>query len=303
MKTRKKEDAKKYYTWKGLNQLYDTYADAQEEINEWKKKGVLPANVYAAGFEYREEAEAFRKGGLDEYIKENYRQFEAAQYDAVVYTDGSFDSVTKIASYGLIIFFRDEADYFMESGILEDVADGLYEAVRCDEGGMDKKTEKPYPCKCKPGKSGYISESYSAAGEFLGAKRSLEICCKERGLKKILIVYDNENVAYEYELKDRKDKEDGGVEGEYREFLRELKRDVLKEADLAFCKVDSHRQYPIDADKYPHAVCNDLADILAKAEIKEEMGKVVNPGENFNVSEPFWMNSGDFQTILRRIKR
>lgn len=292
MGTQKTEKIKKYYTWNGLKQLYDTEAEARKEVNELKKKGVLPAYVFAAGFEYMEEAEAFRKGVLDEYIQENYKQFDAAQYDAVVYTDGSFDTATKIASYGLIIFFKGEMDPFIESGTLEDVVDGKYKVVRYDEDGKRKEPEEPYPCISKPGKSGYISAGYSAPGEFLGAKRSLEICCKERGLKKILIVYDNINVEHEYELRDSKDKDDGGVEGEYREFLREIKRDVLKEDnDLVFYKVDSHKQYLIDANKckdkdeykYPHAVYNDLVDILAKAEIKVEIGKVVNPGENSNV--------------------
>lgn len=292
MGTQKAEKIKKYYTWNGLRQLYDTEAEARKEVNELKKKGILPAHVYAAGFEYEEEAEAFRQGLLDEYIQEHYRKFDAAQYDAVVYTDGSFDTTTKIASYGLIIFFRGEKDPFVESGTLEDVADGKYKAVRYDEDGKEKKAEEAYPCKSKSRKSGYISAAYSAPGEFLGAKRSLEICCKERGLKKILVVYDNVNVAHEYEIKDSKGKDDEGVEGEYREFLREIKRDVLKEDnDLAFCKVDSHKQYSIDADKckdkdgykYPHAVYNDLVDILAKMEVKVEIGKVVSPKENSNV--------------------
>lgn len=286
------EKMKKYYTWKGLKQLYANEAEAREEVNELKKNGVLTANIFAAGFEHKEEAEAFRKGVLDEYIQENYKQSDVAQYDAVVYTDGSFDTAAKIASYGLIIFFRGEMAPLIESGTLEDMADGKYKVVRYDEDGKEKKSEEPYSYKSKPGKSGYISESYSAAGEFLGAKRSLEICCKERGLKKVLIIYDNINVMHEYELKDSKDKGDGGVEGEYREFLREIKRDVLKEDnDLVFCKVDSHEQYPISANsckdkdeyKYPHAIYNDLVDILAKAEIKVEVGKVINPGENSNV--------------------
>lgn len=291
MGTQKQEEAKKYYTWKGLNQLYDTEAEARKEVDELKKKGILSANVYAAGFEQKEEAEAFRKGVLDEYIQENYRRFDAAQYDAIVYTDGSFDTTTKIASYGLIIFFKDKTDPFIESGILEDVTNGTYKVVRYDEDGKEKIVET-YPCKSKSGEGDYISSGYSATGEFLGAKRSLEICCKERGLKKVLIIYDNINVEHEYELKDSKDKDVEGVEGEYREFLREIKRDVLKEDnDLVFCKVDSHKQYSIDVDKckdkdeykYPHAVYNDLVDILAKAEIKVEIGKVVKPAENFNV--------------------
>jgi len=221
---------------------------------------------------------------LDHYRQENCKQFEAARYDAVVYTDGSFDANTGAASYGLIIFFRDEAEPLIESGTLEDVADGNYKAVRYGKDGKQKEPEELYPCIRKSGKNGYISASYSVASEFLGAKRSLEICCKEKGLKKILIIYDNENVAHEYELKDKKDKGEGGVEGEYREFLREIKRDVLKEDnDLAFCKVDSHKQYSIGADEYPHAVYNDLVDILAKMELKAETGKAVNPKENPNV--------------------
>lgn len=276
----------KYYTWKGLEKLHSTYGEAQKEVNEKELK-----NVFPTGFEYKEEAEAFRKGELDEYIQKKYKQFDAAQYDAVVYTDGSYDTATKIASYGLIIFFREEADPFIESGTLEDVEDQKYKIVRYDENGKQKGQPEYCPFKSKPQKSGYISVAGSVAGEFLGAKRSLEICCKEKGLKKILIIYDNENVEHEYELKDSKDKDDGGVEGEYREFLREVKKDFLgKDNDLKFTKVDSHGgenenkpQCKIDANEYPHAVYNDLVDILAKMEIKENVGDVVKPKINFNV--------------------
>ncbi len=120
--------ATKYYTWKDLDKLYESYEDAKIAAN---KKGLK--DVFPLGFESMEEAEAFRKGELDKCIREDkYKPFETAQYDAVIYTDGSFDRVNKIASYGLIIFFRDETEPYVESGILEDVDVVKYKIVRYD---------------------------------------------------------------------------------------------------------------------------------------------------------------------------
>lgn len=46
--------------------------------------------------------------------------------------------------------------------------------------------------------------------------------------KKIIIIYKNINIEHEYELKDRKEQNDESVEGEYKEFLREIKEIFYK---------------------------------------------------------------------------
>lgn len=199
-----KEKAKTYYTWKGLGQLYDTQDEAQKEVTELQRKGVLPERVFAAGFESREEAETFRKGAWDEYIRENYRQFDAAQYDAVVYTDGSCVEASKIASYGLIIFFRNENKPHIESGIIQDVEGGKKCKIVRYDGDGEKKEEKEYPFESRCGESGLVSGSHDAVSELLAVMRSLEICCKDRRLKKLLLVYDREGIKLGYGYSKRK---------------------------------------------------------------------------------------------------
>lgn len=278
--------AVKYYTWKDLDKLYERYEDAKNAAN---KKGLK--DVYPPGFESMEEAEAFRRGELDKYIREDkYKPFEAAQYDAIIYTDGSFDSVNNIAAYGLIIFFRDEAEPWIESGQLKDVDAVKYKIVRYDGCGNEMKDDdnikeivRDNEDGGKTEAKGFVSTSESITAEFSGAMRALEICCHKSGVKKLLIIYDCENVKTEYENREMPDSDDGHIAAAYRKLLRDL-----KDTDIQFIKIDSHKQYLIDADEYPHAVYNDLVDILARA----ELGIKINPTDNPNV---FRAISGDFK--------
>lgn len=280
--------AAKYYTWKDLDKLYESYEDAIIAVN---KKGLK--DVFPPGFESIEEAEAFRKGELDQYIRERYKPFAAAQYDAVIYTDGSFDRANKIAAYGLIIFFRGETEPWIESGTLKDVDVVKYEITRYDESGHEmkdgdniKEIVSNHEDGSKREEKGFVSKSESITAEFSGAMRSLEICCQKcqkEGLKKILIIYDCENVKVEYDNREMPDTDTGCVAAAYRNFLRNL-----KDTDLQFVKVASHKQYLTDADEYPHAVYNDLVDILARA----ELGIKITPTDNFNA---FRAISGDFK--------
>lgn len=278
--------ATKYYTWKNLDKLYESYEDAKTAAN---KKGLK--DVFPPRFKSMEEAEAFRKGELDKYIREDkYKPFEAAQYDAVIYTDGSFDRVNKIAAYGLIIFFSDETGPWIESGILEDVDAVKYKIVKYDEYGDEikdgdniKEIVRDNKENDKTKEKGFVSKSESITAEFSGAMRSLEICCQKRGLKKLLIIYDCENVKTEYDNREMPETDDGYAAAAYRKFLRNL-----KDVDLQFIKIDSHKQYLIDEDEYPHAVYNDLTDILARA----ELGIKINPTDNPNV---FRAISDDFK--------
>lgn len=198
-KTEEKEEL--YYTWKGNVDFvaYHDYKTAQDAAKEMGQKNADPP-----GFAYKEEAEAFSKGKWDEYIKKQYKQFDAAQYDAVAYTDGSFSSKDETtASYGLIIFFKDEDKPCIESGIIEDMAGGeKYKIVRYDSNG-EKKEEKVCPFKSRGEKRDLVSGSQSTVGELIGTMRSIEICCKEKELKKILLIYDREGIKQGYD--DRKD--------------------------------------------------------------------------------------------------
>lgn len=300
MKTQNEEKIKKYYTWEGLEDLYDTQADAQKEVEKKKKEGVLKLideheRIFAVGFEHKEEAEKFREGKWDEYIQKNYKQLEATEYDAVIYTDGSYqikNDTYGIASYGLIIFLRGENEPHIESGTIEDVKEEEYQIVRYDEAG-NKFFEKDE--NSKDGVDGenrcYVAAGNSAVGELFGAMRSLEICCKDRRLKKIQLIYDRDGIKQGYDNRKDLSTAEKGVAVTYRKFLQELEEGgFLKDVKIEFTKVDSHGgedenkpQCKIDADEYPHAVYNDLVDILAKMEIKENIGKVVNPRINFNV--------------------
>lgn len=193
------------YTWKGLDSWkYKTYGDAIEEVNKKGLKGVFPV-----GFEYEKEAEAFCKGEMDKYIRDKYKPLETV-LDAVIYTDGSYDRDNHIASYGLIIFFRGETAPYIESGTIEDVDDVKYKIARYDEYGNEmevgdniKEIARDKKGSDKNEEKGFVFKSESIAGEFSGAMRALEICCQKRKLKKLLIVYDCENVKKEYDNRER----------------------------------------------------------------------------------------------------
>lgn len=84
MGTQKTEKIEMYFTWKG-NVDFVEYHDYEDARDAAKKMGQI---VDPPGFVYKEEAEAFSKGKWDEYIEEHYKTFDAANYDAVIYTDG-----------------------------------------------------------------------------------------------------------------------------------------------------------------------------------------------------------------------
>ena len=57
-------DSKKYYTWPGLEGVYTDYNSANQEVS---KKGMK--NIYPVAFSTEEDANAFREGMWDEYLK------------------------------------------------------------------------------------------------------------------------------------------------------------------------------------------------------------------------------------------
>ena len=115
MGTQKPEEKKIYYTWKG-NVALDEYHDYGEAKAAAKKMG--QKEVDPPGFVYKEEAEAFSREKWDEYIEKHYKPFDAAKYDAVVYTDGSFTPKDKTTtSYGLIIFLKTKMSHTLKAAL------------------------------------------------------------------------------------------------------------------------------------------------------------------------------------------
>lgn len=290
MGTQKKENIEKYYTWKG-NVDFAEYRNYREAQAAAQKMGIKKADP--PGFVYREEAEAFSKDKWDEYIKEHYTPFDAAEYDAVVYTDGSFSSKdTSLTSYGLIIFFKGEKEPYIESCTIQDIEGGeKYKIVRYDGTG-EVKEEEVCPFNSRYGKSGLVSGSHETVGELFGAMRALEICCKDRKLKKIVLIYDRKGIRQGYYKRNDLNSAEGDVAYLYRVFLQNLDEErFLRDDGIAFHKVDSHKvkgnqgqdekeQYRVDnKETYPHGIYNDLVDILAKA----ETGIAISREDNFNV--------------------
>ena len=290
METQKTEEIKKYYTWKGNDGLveYHDYKEAQAAAKKMGQKNADPP-----GFVHKEEAEAFSKGKWDEYIEKHYKPFDVANHYAVVYTDGSFTQKDKtLTSYGLIIFFKDEDKPYIESCTIQDVEGGKkYKIVRYDGDG-EKNEQEEYPFKSRFGQSGFVSESQGAVGELFGAMRSLKICCEDRRLKSILLIYDRDGIKQGYDNRKDLNTVKGDAAYQYREFLQKLEEEgFLKDDGIIFKKIDSHEvkdnqgedekeQYKVEnKENYPHAVYNDLVDILAKA----ETGIAIRRQEDFNV--------------------
>lgn len=266
-----------YYTWKGLDKCYESQEEAQKALNAKGEK-----NAWAVGFEHKEEAEAFRSKELEQYIRDKHKPIDAAQYDAVIYADGSWGN-QKLAAYGLIIFFKDETEPYIESGTLEDVDAAEYTVTRYDASGNETKESRknegiPEAGDQETGK-GFASSSNQVAGEIFGVMRALEICCKQRKLKKLAVIYDCEVIEKGYHNRNNIEGADGDAPRAYRKCWKKL-----KDVDPHFIKVDSHSgsgQYPIDAEVYLHSVYNDLVDILAKVESGVKFKHQLQ--ENFNL--------------------
>lgn len=272
----------KKYTLKGFDKCYTVYGDAQNEANRLNRKGEIPL-----GFESDEEAEAYRTGQWDSYFKNTFRPFET-DADAVVYADGSIDERTGKGGYGIVIFFRN-GEVLCESALLEDVAPETYKVTRYDRNGEinGEPVIRHYVDLFKgeeveDKKHSFVQASHQDGGESEGARRALEICCEERNLKKIVLIYDCNFI--EQRCKKGRKGAATNVPYAFGAFCEELDKEYKPE--IEFIKVDSHTdkknkaQYLVGSEKYPHAVYNDIVDTLAKAEM---VGNPIGRAENFNM--------------------
>lgn len=269
------EKTQKYYSWPGLDASYTEYEGANREVAE---KGIK--NVYPVGFSSREEADAFRKGMWDSYLKENYAYYRT-DADAVIYADGS-NVKNVVAGYGLIIFFRN-GEVFCESSLLTDKENGKLLSERYDING-ERKEERVIEYIPLPGaKNGFVESGWNEAGEFEGARRALEICFLEKKLKKVVLVYDSKTIEERYHLGAKAGS--GKIENPaycYGALCDKIKQKCGEDA-VRFVDVNSHltkNPYRITDMEFVHAVYNDLADAMAKAETG--IGEV-NAQKNINL--------------------
>lgn len=253
--------AKKYYTWLGLEGIYTDYNSANQEV---VKKGMK--NIYPVAFSTEEDADAFRKGMWNEYLKEHYARF-FTDADAVIYADGSNDK-NLLGGYGIIIFFK-TGEVFCESAQLRDLEDGKMSSKRYGINGELTEEKTIVYHSLEDAKKGFVASGWNEAGEFEGARRALEICFEGKKIKKAVLVYDSKTIEERYHL----GKKSASTIMEnpayfYGELCEKIKQNFGEEA-VTFQHVDSHRKenpYRIDEPEFVHAVFNDLADAMAKAE-------------------------------------
>lgn len=272
---------KKFYTLEELSQVYEDYSLADAEAKKVLKK----VKKYPIGFQCLEEAEALQGGQWKEYFEKKVVPFET-NADAVVFADGSLDEKIMEGAYGLVIFFKD-GDIYYESACLEDIAPGKYKTIRYSVTGEREEIETEYKDifageNVAEKAHGYVAASNQIGGECDGVMRAMEICIKERGLKKIVIAYDCENVETVW----RTGKANTNVTCRYAKLCEEVK--TVYGADVDWKKVDSHTgkkldkpQYLLSDEVYPLAVYNDIVDAMAKA---ETAGKKIGSAENFNLA-------------------
>ena len=254
-------DSKKYYTWPGLEGVYTDYNSANQEVS---KKGMK--NIYPVAFSTEEDANAFREGMWDEYLKEHYTRF-ATDADAVIYADGSNDK-NVLGGYGIIIFFK-TGEIFCESAVLSDLEDGKFSSKRYGMNGELTEEKVVEYNSLKGAKAGFVASGWNEAGEFEGARRALEICFFEKNAKKAVLVYDSKTIEESYRL--GKNSNSTKIENPayfYGELCERIKQEFGENA-VRFIDVDSHRKdnpYRIEEPEFVHAVYNDLVDSMAKAE-------------------------------------
>lgn len=278
----------KYYTLIGMDKVYTDYKFADAAKKSMEIKG---DSDYPVPFSTEDDAEAFRQGKWDTYLKEHYARYQT-DADAIIYADGSVDTDKECPTggYGIIIFFK-SGEIICESAQLEDKENGKLLSKRYDmDGNLTEEKLLEYPVI--PGaKEGFVKSGNNEAGEPEGARRALELCFGERGTKKVVLVYDSKTIKERYingtTFKTTKPEHPANF---YGEFCEKIKKEYGDDA-VSFIHVESHRgkakgkkkaepPYRIDEMEFLHAVFNDLVDAMAKAEAG--IG-IVDRKENINL--------------------
>lgn len=257
-----------YYSLVQLDKVYDNYNDANKASNEQNMK-----SSYPVAFVSEEAAEAFRTGQWSQYMEEHLMPYYSMK-DAVCYVDGSCnfgdkgdtEQAEQYATYGIIIFFR-TGEVFIETGKMVDAADGspVYYVDRKDENGNMRIENDPVSYEVIESEAGVVTKSRNVAGEIEAARRAMDICFQQKGLKDIELHYDCDQVRKGYE---------GFISGDgntnisycYRKFCQQIVDKFGKNA-VSPTHVKSHEKaVPVEGDAFIHSVYNDLVDSFAKAE-------------------------------------
>lgn len=253
-----------FYTLAGLDNVYTDYNSANQETVQ---KGIR--NIYPVSFTVKADAEAFRSGQWDTYLSNHYAHFET-DADAVIYADGS-NYKNERGGYGILIFLR-SGEIICESASLIDLENGTFLSKRYDiDGNLTEEKNVCYPI-LNGAKKGFVESSWNESGEPEGARRALEICFKEKGVQKAVLVYDSETIEKRYlagtVFTTTKPEHPTYF---YGQLCEEIKKNYGEQA-VRFIHVDSHRNkkdaepYRIDEKEFIHAIFNDLVDAMAKAE-------------------------------------
>lgn len=284
--TEDEKKIKKYYTLTGFDGVYESYEEASKE---WVSKKIT--NDYPLAFSTREDAEAFRTGKWDEYLKANLKKCKI-DADAIIYADGSVNTEkAKTGGYGIVIFFK-SGELYCESAQLSDIENGKFRSVRYDlEGNQIEESVVEYPV-VKEAKEGFVQSGNNEAGEFEAARRALDICFNKKGAKKVVLVYDSETIEKRYNNElTFKTTSVSHTAYFYGSICKDIKERFGDKA-VEFIHVESHRGVPkggkpakpfykIDEMEFIHAVYNDLADAMAKSEAG--IGEV-SRAENVNIA-------------------
>lgn len=260
----------KYYSINGFDKVYDNYNQANAEAVAKKIK-----NNYPVAFTSKEDAEAFRLGRWDEYLRENYNKY-STDADAVIYVDGSVNTSkdNPTGGYATIIMLK-SGEIICESANFKDVENGTILSRRFDfDDNLIAEEPIEYPV-IDGAKKGYVKSCGSDAGELEGARRALSICFYEKNVKKAIVVHDSDVVDIRYQNgTEFKSTEPQHPTYFYGQLCEKIKNEFGDDA-VSFIHVDSHRgtaksnkpAYGISEMEFVHAVFNDAVDGMAKSEV------------------------------------
>lgn len=234
----------------------------------------------------REEREMIANGEWEKYLFDNITCENLAGYDALCVSDASYNDQEEVGSFGLIVIplkaGKMDGDIIVESAYLKDIDNMSFERV-CYDMKCSRKSETINLdndlIKILNGK-GYVASGYADRAESESATRVIEIC-EDNKWKKIVYISDcqpllqainkGESKAAGNIRTINKKKEWGGSM-----LLRRVgshKKAIVGEINEVGANKDAVGAKYFDRDKSRlYALLNDLADLMAKAELKAKGG-------------------------------
>jgi hypothetical protein len=234
----------------------------------------------------------------------NPEPIETSDAQALIFADGSLnfnhnqikymDAEKVYASYGIVIFFKENKEVYYESGKLLDdpkqkgqkeksvsvwrygmngervdracnpiSGDALPEKISYKDIYQDDPRERP---EINRWRHGFVQAGGSNTAELEGLSRALDICLGVRKLNRVVVVFDSSSIENNYKGSYNKKRNGTNYYG--------IKFEDYKDKDVKFIKVSSHNKN--EGDLY--YTFNDCVDILAKAETESgPIGAAENP--------------------------